>query len=73
MSAPISASERTSLSVTLMICYLIPNKQADQVRACAQRLVALESNNVSMLKQLSTLDNESIEAIMNNLLLYIHN
>ena len=66
-------TERASVSVTLMLCYLIHNKQADQVRACAKRLVALESENTSMLKHISNLDDESIEVIMNNLLLYIHN
>lgn len=55
MSAQTKVSERTSISVTLMLCYLIHNKQVNQVRACAQRLVALESENASMLKQFQIL------------------
>lgn len=65
--------ERTKVSKTLMICWLIHGKDASQVKACARRLRALQSKNKRMLKDLSNMSLEEVQAVMNNLLLYINN
>jgi len=68
----VQTSERTSISKTLMICWLMHDCSPSEVRGCARRIVAIESINSKMLKELSNLSDESIQAVMYNLLEYIN-